>query len=246
MKRFIVLFTCIMTLSFAASAFAEKLVVAHDTNFKPFEFKQDGEYVGFDIDLWKEVATRSGLDYAFQPMDFNGIIPGLQAGSIDAAVAGITIKPSRQEVVDFSDGYYDSGLVILVREDNDDIKSVEDLKGKTVATKLATSSVDFAYKYIAKENVKLFPNNDGMFMELLTGGADAVIFDMPVVKDFASKVGKDQTKIVGPLYMGQAYGIAFPKGSPLVAKVNQALKDIKADGTYEKLYMKWFGYAPAK
>jgi len=247
MKRIIAIITCVMVLGLAASAFAaEKLVVGHDTNFKPFEFKQNGEYVGFDIDLWKEIAKRSGLDYEFQPMDFNGIIPGLQTGNIDAAVAGITIKPSRQEVVDFSDGYYDSGLVILVREDNNDIKSVEDLKGKIVATKLATSSVDFAYEHVEKKNVKLYPNNDGMFMELLTGGADAVIFDMPVVKDFATKAGKGQVKVVGPIYQGQAYGIGFPKGSPLVEKANKALKEMKADGTYEKLYIKWFGYAPAK
>lgn len=246
MKRLIALVAVMLVMSVAATSFAKKLVVAHDTNFKPFEFKKDGEFVGFDIDMWKEVAKRVGLDYEFQPMDFNGIIPGLQAGSIDAAVAGITIKPSRQEVVDFSDGYYDSGLVILVKADNNDIKSKEDLAdGKIIATKLATSSVDFAYTFAKKENVKLYPNNDGMFMELMTGGADAVIFDMPVVKDFVKKF-PEQVKVVGPLYQGQAYGIGFPKGSELVAKVNKALADIKEDGTYKTLYMKWFGYAPAK
>lgn len=246
MKRLLAILATILVLSISSAAFAEQLVVAHDTNFKPFEFKQNGEYVGFDIDLWKNIAERLNLDYKFQPMDFNGIIPGLQTGNIDAAVAGITIKPSRAEVVDFSDGYYDSGLVILVRADNNDIKTIDDLKDKIVATKLATSSVDLAQQYVDKKNIKLFPNNDNMFMELLTGGADAVIFDMPVVKDFEAKAGKGQVKVVGPIYQGQSYGIAFPKGSKLVPEVNKALADMKADGTYEELFIKWFGYAPAK
>ncbi len=245
MKRLLSLLVVLLCLAIAGSAFAAKLVVAHDTNFKPFEYKEGNEYVGFDIDMWKEVAKRLNLDYAFQPMDFNGIIPGLQAGTIDAAVAGITIKPERQEVVDFSDGYYDSGLSLLVKMDNTTIKGTEDLADAIVATKLATSSVDLAQSVAKKENVKLFPNNDGMFMELMTGGADAVIFDMPVVRDFVRKY-PDQVKVVGPVYQGQSYGIAFPKGSELVTKVNKALAEMKADGTYETLYVKWFGYAPSK
>ncbi len=230
-----------------APAMAKKLVVAHDTNFKPFEFKgEDGKYTGFDIELWQAVAKTVGVDYELQPMDFNGIIPGLQTGNIDVGIAGITIKAERQQVIDFSDPYYDSGLMILVREGDTAIKSVEDLKGKTVATKTATSSVDFVKASANAKEVKLFPNNDGMFFELMSGGADAVVFDMPVVKEFAMTAGKGKVKTVGPLYQGQSYGIGFPKGSPLVPKVNEALKKAKADGTYDKLYMKWFGYAPGK
>ncbi|GFM37924.1 transporter substrate-binding domain-containing protein [Desulfovibrio psychrotolerans] len=245
MKRLLAVLTVLVALGMSTAAFANKLIVAHDTNFKPFEYKEGDEYVGFDIDMWKEIAKRLNLEFTFQPMDFNGIIPGLQAGSIDAAVAGITIKPERQEVVDFSDGYYDSGLSLLVKADNTAVNGIEDLKDATIATKLATSSVDFAYTFAKKEKVKLFPNNDGMFMELLSGGADAVIFDMPVVMDFASKY-EGQVKVVGPTYQGQAYGIGFPKGSKLVPDVNKALADMKADGTYEQMYIKWFGFAPAK
>ena len=90
----------------------------------------------------------------------------------------------------------------------------------------------------------LFPNNDAMFMELLAGGADAVIFDSPVVSDFMRTAGKDKVKVVGPLYMGQAYGIGFPKDSELVLKTNAALKKLKDSGEYRELYMKWFGTEP--
>jgi glutamine transport system substrate-binding protein len=246
MKR-VILATFALVMLLSANAWAQKLVVAHDTNFKPFEFKDEtGNYTGFDIELWKAIASEIGVEYTFQPNDFNGIIPGLQSATFDAGIAGITIKPERQEVVDFSDPYYDSGLVILVRADNNDIKGIEDLKDKVISTKLATSSADFAAGFAPKDNIKLYPNNDAMFLELLSGGADAVIFDMPVVKDFAQKAGKGQVKVVGPLYQGQSYGIAFPKGSDLKPKVDAALKKLRENGTYEKLYIKWFGYAPAK
>ncbi len=245
MKRILMLATALMLL-FPHTSWAG-IIVAHDTNFKPFEFKdKDGNYTGFDIELWQAIAKEIGVEYSLQPNDFNGIIPGLQSSTFDVGIAGITIKPERKEVVDFSDPYYDSGLVILVRADNINIRNVNDLKDKIIATKLATSSADFALSVAPKSNVKLFPNNDAMFLELLSGGADAVIFDMPVIKDFAQKAGKDQTKVVGPLYQGQAYGIAFPKGSELKPKVDAALKKLRETGVYEALYIKWFGYPPAQ
>lgn len=237
----------VLAFGLATPAFAKPMVVAHDTNFKPFEFKgADGKYTGFDIELWESIAKQAGIEFKFQPMDFNGIIPGLQTGNVDVGIAGITIKPERAAVVDFSDPYYDSGLMILVRANDDSIKSIDDLAGKNVAVKTATSSVDFMKSFGKAKDLKIFPNNDGMFFELMAGGADAVIFDMPVVKEFAMTAGKGKVKTVGPIYQGQSYGIAFPKGSPLVGKVNDALKKVKADGTYDALFVKWFGFAPEK
>jgi glutamine transport system substrate-binding protein len=218
-------------------------VVGCDTNFMPFEFKRDGEYVGFDIDLWQAVAKELDLKYRLQPMDFNGLIPALQSGGIDAALAGMTIKSEREKVVDFAYPYYDAGLVILVLNDTGDIHTVEDLADKVVATKLGTTSADFAKKIKAK-SVKLLPNIDGAYMELTSGGADAVIFDSPAVLYYIRTEGKDRVKIVGPIYQGQSYGIAFPQGSPLREKVSIALLKFMEDGTYERIYAKWFGEAP--
>lgn len=248
MKRIFAL-CATLTLGFVlltGSALAKPLVVAHDTNFKPFEFKDEkGNYTGFDIELWQEIAKRLELDYKMQPMDFNGIIPGLQTAQVDVGIAGMTITEARAQVVDFSDPYYDSGLSILVRAgDEDKITKLEDLEGKVVATKLGTSSVDFLKANAKTKETKLFPNNDGMFFELLAGRADAAFFDLPVVQDYASTAGKGKVKVVGPVYAGQSYGIAFPKGSELRDKVNAALAEIKSDGTYETLYVRWFGEAP--
>lgn len=235
-----------MLLGTIGAAQAKTIVVGHDTNFMPFEFKDPdtGKYVGFDIDMWKYIAEDLGLDYKLQPMDFNGLIPALQSGNIDAAIAGMTIKSERAQVVDFAYPYYDAGLMILVKDGDTSIKSLEDLEGKVVATKLGTTSEDFVKKNAKASDVKLFPNIDGAYMELATGGADAVLFDSPAVMYYAKTAGKGQAKVVGPLYMGQSYGVAFPKGSELRDKVTVSILKMMEDGTYAKIYEKWFGVAP--
>ncbi len=238
-----VLFSMIILCSVGAVQ-AKELVVAVDANFMPFEFKVDGKLTGFDVELFDAIAKDIGLDYKWQTMDFNGIIPALQSRSVDAAIAGITIKSEREEVVDFSHPYYDSGLIILVKADNNDIKVLEDLEGKLVATKLGTTSVDFLKKNVETKDLKLLPNTDNLFMELVSGGVDAVFFDSPPLLYYAQNQGKGQVKTVGPLYQGQSYGIAFPEGSDLREKVNITLLKFMEDGTYDKLYEKWFGVAP--
>lgn len=161
-------FALVLGLSFSANA--AELIVAHDTNFKPFEFRdENGNYTGFDIELWQELAKRAELQYKFQPMDFNGIIPALQTKNIDAAIAGITITPEREAVVDFTKPYYNTGLMIAVRtEDAEKVKSLDDLAGKIIATKTATSSAEYLRTTFTKaKEVKLFPNNDGLLFELI-------------------------------------------------------------------------------
>ncbi len=236
----------LLTVLMVGSAFADKLTVACDTSFPPFEFKDPatGTHTGFDVQLWDAIAKKIGVEYTLQPMDFNGIIPGLQSNQVDVGIAGITIKPERSKVVDFSDPYYNAGILILVKAGNTSIKDIKDLKGKVVATKLGTTSADFVKANCGAKEVKLFPNSDAMFMELVAGGADAVMFDSPVIGDYVRKAPKGQVEVVGPLYQGQSYGIAFPKGSALVAKVNAALKELRANGEYRTLYVKWFGSEP--
>ena len=220
------------------------LIVAVDTALAPFEFKQGNEYVGFDIDLWAALAREMNVTYKIQPIDFNGIVPGLQTKNIDAALAGITIREDRKKVIDFSDPYYASGLSILVAEKNATIKSAGDLSGKLVAVKTGTATVDFLKREVPDAKLKLFPNIDNAYLELATGRVDAAVHDTPNIQYYANTAGKGRVKVVGAVKSGDQYGIAFPKGSALVPKVNDALKKVRASGEYEAIYVKWFGQKP--
>ena len=234
-----------LALGIGTAAMAEDLVVATDTAFVPFEFKEGDKYVGFDIDLWDAIATEIGVTYKLRPMDFAGIIPALQTGQVDVALAGITIKPERQEVIDFSDGYYDSGLMLMVPA-NSEVASHADLAGKTLAVKTGTSSSDYAEENFKETTLRKFPNIDNAYLELRTGGVDAAMHDTPNVLYYIATAGGGQVKAVGEQMMAHEYGIGFPKGSELTPKVNEALAKLKADGRYEAIYEKWFGTKPAE
>ncbi|SOD91679.1 glutamine ABC transporter substrate-binding protein GlnH [Caenispirillum bisanense] len=228
----------------ATTASAKDLIVATDTAFVPFEFKEGDTYVGFDIDLWDAVAKEIGVTYRLQPMDFAGIIPALQTGQVDVALAGITIKPERQEVIDFSDGYYDSGFLLMVPADSD-IAGPDDLKGKSLAVKTSTSASDYAEQHFTGTELRKFPNIDNAYLELRAGGVDAAMHDTPNVLYYIAKAGGGQVKAVGAQMMAHQYGIGFPKGSELTPKVNAALATLKADRRYDAIYEKWFGAKPA-
>lgn len=231
--------------SFSSTAAEKKLIVATDTAFVPFEFKQGDKYVGFDIDLWDAIAKELKLDYTLKPMDFSGIIPALQTRNVDLALAGITITEERKKAIDFSDGYYKSGLQVMVRASEENIKSVDDLTDKVLAVKSGTGSVDYAKQHIKTKDLRQFPNIDNAYMELGTNRADAVLHDTPNILYFIHTAGQGRFKAVGPAIEAQQYGVAFPKGSDdLREKVNGALKTLRDNGTYNTLYKKWFGSEP--
>lgn len=240
MKR-LTSWTAAAALSLAATAaHADRLVVATDTAFVPFEFMQDGEYVGFDIDMWKIIADELDLEYELRPMDFNGIIPGLQTGQVDVALAGITIRPDRAEVIDFSDGYYESGFRIMVPTDSD-ITGSDDLADKTLAVRTGTSAADYARENFTETELRQFPNIDNAYLELRTGRVDAAMHDTPNVLYYIATAGDGQVKAVGEQMMAHEYGIAFPKGSELVEPVNAVLASMREDGRYDEIHAKWFG-----
>lgn len=182
------------------AAQAKDLVVATDTAFVPFEFKQGDKYVGFDIDLWDAVAKDIGVTYTLQPMDFNGIIPALQTKQVDVGLAGITIKDERKKVIDFSDGYYDSGFLLMVPADSK-IVGPADLKGKTLAIKTGTSAADYAKANFKDTELRQFPNVDNAYMELQTGRVDAAMHDTPNVLYYIKTAGGGKVKAVGEQMM---------------------------------------------
>lgn len=231
----------------AAMAAGKTVTVATDPSFVPFESRDSKthKYVGYDMDIIRAIAKRAGFQIKLRPMNFNGIVPALQAGSVGMAIAAITITPERSKRIDFSDPYYDSGLKLAVRENNDSIKTVKDLKGKSVSTKIGSTSYDYlTHKVDSVGKVVPYPGTSQMYMALLSGNVDAVFYDVPNVMYFIKTRGKGKIKPVGPIYAGQKYGIAFPQGSDWVKPVDKALAAIKKDGTFTKIYKKWFDKAP--
>jgi glutamine transport system substrate-binding protein len=230
----------------AGTASAETLKVVTDPSFVPFEMmdQKSGEMIGFDMEIIAEVAKRAGFDYELQTMDFNGIIPALQTGNVDIAIAGITITEEREKIVDFSDPYYDSGLRILVRKGSD-VDEFSDLEGMKIGTKIGSTSYDYLMANLEDDDgVTPYPGSSDMYMALMSRAVDAVFYDAPNVGYFARTKGQGKVMTVGPLYEGQQYGIALVDGSEWVDDVNQALAAMKEDGTYKAIYEKWFGPMP--
>ena len=234
----------------STTAFAQtpSVNVVTDPSFVPFEMldPETGEMIGFDMDIINEVAERAGFEVNLTTMEFSGIIPAVQTGSQEIAIAGTTITDERSQVVDFSDPYYDSGLRIIVRADNEEVSSIDDLEGLAVATKIGSTSYDFLQQELGEDaDITPYPGTADMYMALLGRNVDAVLYDAPNVAYFSQTRGEGRTKVVGPLYEGQQYGIVFHKGSEWVEPTNEALAAMREDGTYDEIYTKWFGEAPS-
>ncbi|BAN97565.1 glutamine-binding periplasmic protein precursor [Plautia stali symbiont] len=230
--------------SFIAAA-QDKLTVGVDTAFVPFEFKQGDKYVGFDIDLWDAIAKKMNVSYELHPMDFGGLIPGLQSRNLDVAMAGITITDARKQVVDFSNGYYDADLLMAVKSDDNSIKKFSDLTGKKVGLKQGTAAASFM-KSKYKANYVEFPNIDNAYLDLQAGNLDAVVHDSPNVLYYVKTAGDGKVKASGEndTILPQQYGFSMQKNSSLTPKINAALQALRADGTYSKIYVKWFAKQP--
>ncbi|KGP91058.1 hypothetical protein N780_17520 [Pontibacillus chungwhensis BH030062] len=223
----------------------ETYTVATDANFKPFEYKDPdtGEMKGFDIDLMKAIADEAGFNVEFKSMQFDGLITGMQSGRYPLAIAGISITEERKESIDFSDPYYDSGLILMVQSDNEEIQSIDDVDGKEVGVKTGTTSEAYL-KENTEAKIKAFPQIINAYMDVRNGRVDASLYDKPNVEFYIQESGEGELKTVGETLQGESYGIAMEKGSDLVEPVNEALATLKENGTYDEIYEKYFGKKP--
>lgn len=224
------------------SSEGETYQVGIDTTYPPFEFEVDGEYTGIDIDLINAIAEDQGFDIEFNPMDFGGIIPALQAGQLDIAIAGMSITDERKEVVDFSDPYFDAGLTLVVQADNSEITSLEDLEGKTVAVKSGTTGAQFARDNEEEFGYEItqFEDSPAMFQEVSNGNADVLLEDYPVIAYAIAESGLD-LKTTGERLTGDQYGIAVLKGenAEVLEKINAGLQALRDSGEYDEILNKY-------
>ncbi|NLT94707.1 MAG: basic amino acid ABC transporter substrate-binding protein [Clostridia bacterium] len=218
--------------------------VGTEPTFPPFEFTNEkNEIVGFDIDLIKAIAEDQGFEVEVQQLGFDGLILALQSGNIDIAASGMSITPERLQQVDFSDPYIDAGLAIAVANNNETIKGVDDLKGTKVAVQIGTTGAGKAQELLEAgliKEIKTFPTVDVVMMELMNGGVDAVINDLPVTEAYISKQ-PGKIKVVGDVLESDSYGFAVRKGNTeLLEKINAGLKNLKENGKFEEIQNKYF------
>ncbi len=213
-------------------------IIATDTTFAPFEFEDEsGNKVGIDMDLIKAIAADQGFEVEIQALGFNAALQALQSDQCDGVIAGMSITDARKETFDFSQPYFDSGVVMGIAKDNDTVKSYDDLKGKTVAVKTGTEGADFAESIKDQYGFKLtyFDESANMYEDVKAGNSVACFEDYPVLGYGVTQ--NNGLKIVTEKEQGSSYGFAVNKGknAELLAMFNKGLENLKANGKYQEI-----------
>lgn len=217
---------------------AKTYIIATDTTFPPFEFQNEsGEYVGIDIDLLAAIAEDQGFEYQLQSLGFNAAVQALEAGQADAVIAGMSITEDRQQKFDFSEPYFDSGVVMGIAADNEEIKSYEDLAGKKVAVKIGTEGASFADSIKDQYGFEtvVFDDSSAMYMDVTVGNSAACFEDYPVLGYGISQ--NVALKMVTEKEQGSSYGFAVgkEKNAELLEMFNAGLANLKENGKYQEI-----------
>lgn len=215
------------------------VVVGTDATWPPFEnTDEQGNIVGFDIDLMNAIAAEEGFQVQFVNVAWDSLLAGMATCQYDAAISAMTITEERKQSFDFSDPYFAAGQVVAVRIDDTTINSKDDLSGKTIGVQLGTTG-DIEAQKIAGATVKSYDGIALAFQDLLNGQVDAVIADNPLAVGYVG-VNPDKLKIVGEAFTDEYYGIAVCKNKPeLVTLFNEGLAKVEAKGVIDELTTKW-------
>jgi polar amino acid transport system substrate-binding protein len=231
--------------SVTAAAESRVYVVGTDAAYAPFESQNaSGEIVGFDIDVVKAVAAKAGIQVRFVNTPWEGIFNALNQGDRDLLVSAVTITTERRESMDFSAPYFDARQLIALRGATE-VSKFTDLKTLKVGVQNGTTGDEAISKLQGKTstNIKRFESTPLALKELEAGGVDAVVADNGVVVHYVNNnAGAKFRTVADNSFAAEQYGIAVKKGNTeLLAKLDQGLAGIKADGSYAKIYTSYFG-----
>jgi polar amino acid transport system substrate-binding protein len=241
-RKTLIFVTVLLVLAVAMTACAKQtsaVKVATDATFNPFEFTdENGNLVGFDIELMNEIATKAGIEIEWVNVPFDSVLAGLSECQYDVAIAAVSITDERKASMLFSEPYLDAGLIVVVNKENTTITSLEDLKGLTVAAQLGTTG-EIAAQAIENVDYKPYDSYELAFLELANQGVDAVIADNPVAMGYVA-ANPDKIMLVGEVFNNDQYGIAVcNKNADLQAKINVALKELQDSGFIAQLAEKY-------
>lgn len=213
------------------------LVMATNAEFPPYEYYEGENVVGIDADIAAAVADKLGMELKIEDMAFDSIIPAVQSGKADIGAAGMTVTEDRATQVDFSDSYY-TGVQVIIVTDDSDITEPDDLKGKKIGVQQGTTGDIYSTDDFGDDNVERFNKGMEAVQALQQGKIDAVIIDNQPAKTFVEE--NEGLKILETSYVEEDYALEIKKGNDdLVKKVNDAIKELKEDGTFDKIVAKY-------
>ncbi|UWR23271.1 transporter substrate-binding domain-containing protein [Sulfitobacter sp. S190] len=245
------------TLTIATATFAadlpdlqgREIVVATENAYPPLQFvdPDSGDAVGWEYDAMAEIAERLNAKVVYENVSWDAMIPAVSEAQFDMGMTGITIRDDRKEKVDFSDTYMTSEMVMLVRGDEDRFASAEEFAANDdllVAAQPGTTPFYVAVYDVldgdeANARIKLFETFGATVQALRAGDVDLSLTDSVGGEGYVA-ASEGKLKIVGEKLGTEDFGFIFPKGSDLVAPINAAIADMRADGTIDALDKKWF------
>lgn len=224
------------------------LTAGSDIPFRPFEFREGGELTGFDVELVEEMASRRGLEVKWVDTAFDTIFTQLAGGQFDVVASATTITEERERQVNFTTPYYRAQQALAVNtEETPDVRSVDDLgDGHTVAVQRGTTGETWARENLAPDGVEIrsFPEAPDTFTALEAGNVTGVIFDEPAVTAEVDR--RPGLELVDTIDTDEEYGFAVnPENEELLEALNQTLEEMIDDGTYQRIYERFFPDAPA-
>lgn len=223
----------------SASIPTQQIIVGTSSDNPPYEFLENGQIVGLDIDIIREIGIYLGAEIVIKDMTFDGLLGALSSHRIDAAIAGFSATEERREAIDFSDDYLESKISLVFLK-NDNLVTLSDFSGKTIGVQSGSIHETFANKVLKEKlgaiTLKSLPKIPDLIQDMKSGRIQGILIGSLEAKQMISILSNIHTIEVGT---ESAYAIAFPKGSDLTEKFNRALKDMKEKGVIDQIYTKW-------
>ncbi len=240
MKKFVAMIAALVLALSCTAALAETIIVATNPEYPPFEYVEGEATVGYDIDMWDAIAKKAGLEYVIEPMAFDAVVSAVATNPNTIGLSGISITEERKMSVNFSEGYINAGLVVIVKADSG-YETADQLAGKVIGVQQGTTS-DFAAEEITgMDNVARFNTFLNAVMELSQGKIDAVIIDKPVGQAIMASLNDPTLVMVDMGLQADWYGIAVNKDNPeLLVKINTAIAELQDEGFFDELAVKYF------